>query len=117
MTTDQIHELFNEKIEIKGIHKILEVDKFGISNYRRRKDELSLGLKLELLLKMGEIEIYPKQQSESTLDGGSSIQDFNKGKVVDPAYNINGYIPKSEAEEYKPNWRQQFLGNELTSKP
>ena len=64
MTTDQINQLFKEKIKIKGIQKVLQIDKTAISNYRRRCDELSLGLKLELLLKMDEIVIYPKLEKQ-----------------------------------------------------
>lgn len=57
MTNQEINQLFEEKIFIKGIHKVLEIDKNQISNYRRRVLELSLGLKIELLLKMNAISI------------------------------------------------------------
>jgi len=62
MTTNQLNKLFETKILEKGIHKILEVDKNQISNYRRRRDELSLGLKLELLLKMKAISIVDESK-------------------------------------------------------
>jgi hypothetical protein len=55
MKTQEINELFKKTILTKGIHKKLEIDKNQIANYRRR--ELSLGLKLELLLKLELIKI------------------------------------------------------------
>lgn len=61
MTTEEINQLFEKQINIKGIHKDLEVNKTQISNYRRRCNELSLGLKLELLLKIGIINIIEKK--------------------------------------------------------
>ncbi|ANB40921.1 hypothetical protein [Flavobacterium phage 2A] len=61
MTPEEINQLFEKQIFIKGIHKNLEIDKNQMANYRRRCNELSLGLKLELLLKLDVIKIQPNE--------------------------------------------------------
>jgi hypothetical protein len=66
MTPEEINQLFEIQINIKGIHKILEIGKVQMSNYRRRSNELSLGLKLELLLKIDAIKIQPNEPKSPT---------------------------------------------------
>ncbi|AGN89391.1 hypothetical protein [Flavobacterium phage 6H] len=61
MTPEEINQLFEKQIFIKGIHNNLEIDKNQIANYRRRCNELSFGLKLELLLKLDVIKIQPNE--------------------------------------------------------
>jgi hypothetical protein len=95
MTAEQIHQLYEQKINIKGIHKVLEVDKDTIANYRRRIDTMSLGLKMELLLKMGEIDVFPKSY---TIEVGGKLTKVN---IKDVEKSWEGFKDKNDFDDSK----------------
>ena len=87
MTTEQINQLFEQKIHIKGIHKVLEIDTQQITNYRRRSEDLSLGKKMELLLKMGEIIVLKTDTSE--------IKDLSVANHIKAQIALNKLLEKA----------------------
>lgn len=65
MTEQQIDELFQEQIQIKGIEKAADISRQVLYNYRNRP-RLSLGEKIHFLMKIDAIKITINEPTKQT---------------------------------------------------